>query len=164
MQADGDLLLFLHADSRLHPRALMKLREVLNDPCIVGGTFTLIFDTDNFWLRFYAWCSTIDWLCFRYGDQGVFVRRSIFEQMGSYAEIPLMEDIDLMQRMPTYGRRVLIRNHPVTTSARRFFEYGVIRQEVLNVLLVALWFSGVKPHRLAKWYAARRATTLRNSA
>ena len=73
-----------------------------------------------------------------------------------------MEDIDLMRRMPTYGRRVLVRNHPVTTSARRFFEHGVIRQEALNVMLVALWFSGVKPHTLAKWYTARRVNTLRN--
>src|SRR5512136_106615 len=87
-QAQGEVLLFLHADSRLHPQALVKLHEVLDDPRMAGGSFTLVFDADNFWLRFYAFCSTIDCLCFRYGDQGIFVRRAVFEQMQGYAEIP----------------------------------------------------------------------------
>ncbi len=158
--ASGDVLLFLHGDSRLAPGALAQLRKTLDNPPgtgrIVGGSFTLVFNVDNFWLRFYAFCSTIDWLCFRYGDQGIFVRRTIFEQMRGYAEIPLMEDIDLMRRLLHYGRRVLIRHYPVTTSARRFVEHGIVRQEALNVALVAAWFLGVKPHTLAKWYAARR--------
>ena len=103
--ATGDVLLFLHSDSVLAPDALAQLQKTMDNPRIAGGSFTLIFDVDNFWLRFYAFCSTIDWLCFRYGDQGIFVRRSIFEAMGGYAEIPLMEDIDLMRRLPRYGQR-----------------------------------------------------------
>ena len=158
-RAAGDVLLFLHGDSRVAPGALAKMRQTLDNPCIVGGSFTLVFDVDNFWLRFYAFCSTIDCLCFRYGDQGIFVRRAIFEQMQGYAEIPLMEDIDLMRRLPRYGRRVLIRDYPVTTSARRFVEHGIVRQEALNVALVAAWFLGVKPQTLAKWYAARKGKT-----
>jgi rSAM/selenodomain-associated transferase 2 len=157
--AAGQVLLFLHADSRLAPGALAKVRQTLDNPLIAGGSFTLVFDVDNFWLRFYALCATIDCLCFRYGDQGIFVRRAIFEQMGGYAEIPLMEDIDLMRRLPRYGRRVLLRHYPVTTSARRFVEHGIVRQEVLNVALVAAWFLGVKPRVLAKWYAAHKVRT-----
>jgi rSAM/selenodomain-associated transferase 2 len=155
--ASGDVLLFLHSDSTLASGALAQLQKTLDNPRIAGGSFTLIFDVDNFWLRFYAFCSTIDWLCFRYGDQGIFVRRSTFEAMGGYAEIPLMEDLDLMRRLPRYGQRCLIRHYPVTTSARRFLEHGVVRQEALNVVLVGLWFLGVQPHTLAKWYAARNA-------
>ena len=154
--ATGDVLLFLHADSRTAPGALAKMRQTLDNPAIVGGSFTLVFDVDNVWLRFYTFCSTIDCLCFRYGDQGIFVRRTIFEQMGGYADIPLMEDIDLMRRLPRYGRRVLIRDYPVTTSARRFVEHGILRQEALNIALVAGWFLGVKPQILAKWYAAHK--------
>jgi rSAM/selenodomain-associated transferase 2 len=154
--AAGDVLLFLHGDSRLAPGAVAKMRQTLDNPRIAGGSFTLVFDVDNFWLRFYAFCSTIDCLCFRYGDQGIFVRRIIFEQMHGYAEIPLMEDIDLMRRLPRYGRRVLIRDYPVTTSARRFVEHGIVRQEALNVALVAAWFLGVTPQTLAQWYAARK--------
>jgi rSAM/selenodomain-associated transferase 2 len=154
--ATGDVLLFLHADSQAAPGALAQLRQTMDNPRVAGGSFTLVFDVDNVWLRFYSFCSTIDCLCFRYGDQGIFVRRSIFEQMRGYAEIPLMEDIDLMRRLPRYGRRVLLRHYPVTTSARRFVERGIVRQEALNVALVAAWFLGVKPQRLAKWYAAHK--------
>jgi rSAM/selenodomain-associated transferase 2 len=157
--AMGDVLLFLHGDSRVAPGALAQLRQTMDNPRVAGGSFTLVFDVDNFWLRFYAFGSTIDCVCFRYGDQGIFVRRSIFEQMQGYAEIPLMEDIDLMRRLPRHGRRVLIRNYPVTTSARRFVEHGIVRQEALNVALVAAWFLGVKPHTLSKWYAAHKDRT-----
>ncbi len=157
--AAGDVLLFLHGDSRIAPGALAQMRQTLDNPRVAGGSFTLIFDVDNIWLRFYAFCSTIDWLCFRYGDQGIFVRRAIFEQLRGYAEIPLMEDIDLMRRLPRYGRRVLIRHYPVTTSARRFVEHGIVRQEALNVALVTAWFLGAAPHTLARWYAARRVKT-----
>ena len=158
-RAAGDILLFLHGDSRLAVGALAKMQQTLDNPRVAGGSFTLVFNVDNFWLRLYAFCSTIDCLCFRYGDQGIFVRRSVFEQMRGYAEIPLMEDIDLMRRLPRYGRRVLIRNYPVTTSARRFVEHGIVRQEVLNVALVTAWFLGVKPETLAKRYAAHNVRT-----
>jgi rSAM/selenodomain-associated transferase 2 len=154
--ATGDVLLFLHSDSALASGALAQLQKTMDNPRVAGGTFTSIFDVDNFWLRFYAFCSTIDWLCFRYGDQGIFVRHSIFVAMGGYAEIPLMEDIDLLRRLPRYGQRFLIRHYPVTTSARRFLERGVVRQEALNMILVGLWFLGVSPRTLAKWYTAHK--------
>ena len=157
--ATGDVLLFLHGDSRLAPGALAQLQKTLDNPRIAGGTFTLIFDVDHRLLRFNAFCSTIDCICFRYGDQGIFVRRAIFEQLQGYADIPLMEDIDLMRRLPRYGRRVLIRNYPVTTSARRFVEHGIVRQEALNVALVTAWFVGVKPQALSRWYAAHKLKT-----
>jgi rSAM/selenodomain-associated transferase 2 len=159
--ASGDVLLFLHSDSALASGALAQLRKTLDNPRVAGGSFTLIFDVDNFWLGCYAFCSTIDWLCFRYGDQGIFVRHPIFEAMGGYTEIPVMEDIDFMRRLSRYGQRGLIRHYPVTTSARRFLEHGVVRQEALNVILVGLWFLGVKPHTLARWYTARQARKVR---
>ena len=117
--ATGNVLLFLHGDSQLAPGALAQLRQTLDNPRTVGGSFTLTFDVDNAWLRFFAWCSKFDSVLFRYGDQGIFVRRTIFERRHGYVEIPLMGDIDLMRRLPRYGRRVLIRHYPVTTSARR---------------------------------------------
>ncbi len=158
--ATGDVLLFLHGDSRIAPGALAQMRQTLDNPLIAGGSFTLAFDVDNFWLRFYAFCSTIDWLCFRFGDQGIFVRRAIFEQMGGYAEIPLMEDIDLMRRLPRYGRCVLIRHYPVTTSARRFVEHGIVRQEALNVSAGGCVVSGCQA--AAPWLDGTPRTKVQN--
>ncbi len=153
--ATGDVLLFLHADSTLHPDALSQLRQTLQDDRIAGGTFTLAFDADRFWLRFYTFFTQFHWLYLHYGDQGIYARRSIFEAMDGFRDIPLMEDIDFLRRLQGYGKRVVIRNRPMTTSARRFFRHGLVRQELLNIALVIAWISGVEPEKLAEWYAVR---------
>jgi len=149
--ADGEILLFLHADSVLHPQAFNGLRSTLLDPAIGGGTFTLRFDSDGFWLRVYSKFTRFKFRYFHYGDQGIFVRRSVFEQLGGFKEVPLMEDLDFLLRLRKAGRAALI-DLPVTTSARRFRENGPFRQELLNVLLVCLYICGAKPQTLAKWY------------
>jgi rSAM/selenodomain-associated transferase 2 len=149
--ATGELLLFLHADSLLHPDALAALRETSTDPAIVGGTFTLKFDSEGFWLGLYSVCTRFKFRYFHYGDQGIFVRRSAFEKLGGFKEIPLMEDLDFLQRLRKVGRVTLI-DRPVTTSARRFRENGSFRQELLNVLLVCMYICGAKPQTLARWY------------
>jgi hypothetical protein len=64
----------------------------------------------------------------------------------------LMEDIDFLRRLQGFSQRAVIRHHPVTTSARRFVKHGLVRQELLNIVLVIAWRLGVKPERLAKWY------------
>lgn len=74
-RARGDILLFLHADSRLHPAAMAFLDQVMRDPAIVGGTFTLWFDTGHYLLRFFASLTRFEGRIFRYGDQGIIVRR-----------------------------------------------------------------------------------------
>ena len=150
--AIGDLLLFLHADSLLHPDALAALRRTFTDPAIAGGTFTLKFDSDGFWLRLYSCFTRFKFRYFHYGDQGIFVRRSAFEKLGGFKEIPLMEDLDFLERLRKVGRVTLI-DRPVTTSARRFRENGSFRQELLNVSLVCMYICGAKPQTLARWYS-----------
>jgi GT2 family glycosyltransferase len=147
----GELLLFLHGDTRLAPGALPALRQAMRDPRVVGGTFTLRFEPDTPLLRCYAWCTRLRWRAFHYGDQGIFVRRAVFETLGGFAEVPLMEDVDFLARLARAGRTTLV-PHPVTTSARRFHRHGVVRQQLLNVALVGLYSLGVPPARLAHWY------------
>lgn len=149
--ACGEVLLFLHADSLLSGNALAKLRSVLVDPRIIGGTFTLRFDSQQFLLRLIAFFTRFRFRFFHYGDQGIFVRRTIFEEVGGFREIPIMEDIDFLQRLRRVGRMTLIKQ-PVTTSARRFLHTGIIRQQILNIVLVILYFLGVNPEGLSKCY------------
>ena len=150
-QASGEVLLFLHADSRLGPNALAALREEMEDRRKVGGTFTLRFDSDKIILALYGLFTRFRFRYFHYGDQAIFVRRSVFDELGGYAEVPIMEDIDLLLRMRKKGRLALI-NRPVTTSARRFVQHGLVGQQLLNVCLVILYIFGVKPETLAGWY------------
>ncbi len=149
--ATGEILLFLHADSILDAHAFRYLRRSLSDPSIVGGTFTLRFDTDRLLLRAYAAFTHFKPRLFHYGDQGIFVRRSTFERLGGFADIPLMEDVDFLRRLRHAGTVALL-PCPVTTSARRFLTRGLIRQQALNASLVALYALGVSPRVLARWY------------
>jgi rSAM/selenodomain-associated transferase 2 len=151
--ACGDVLLFLHADSKLHPDALTELRRSLENPQVVGGTFTLKFDSDKLLLKLYAFFTRFKPRYFHYGDQGIFVRRSVFDRLEGFKRMPLMEDLDFLSRLRKAGRVALIKL-PVTTSARRFLEHGLMRQQLLNFFLVALYVLGVKPETLSKWYRA----------
>ena len=149
--AAGDVLLFLHADSCLPSHALTNLELVMADPEIVGGTFTLKFDHPHRLLRLIAWFSRFRFRYFHYGDQGIFVRRTIFEQLGGFKEISIMEDLDFLRRLRTRGQVALI-NLPITTSARRFLANGILRHQILNIALVILYLFGTKPQALLRWY------------
>ena len=149
--ATGDVFLFLHADSALPPGAIEAIHRALANTSIVGGTFRLQFDRDSPLLNAYAWCTRFRWRMFHYGDQGIFIRRDAFRSLGGFADIPIMEDVDLLARMPSHGC-VSVLPLRVTTSARRFEHFGIVRQQLLNTLMVGLYSAGVSPTRLASWY------------
>jgi len=99
---------------------------------IVAGSLSLSFDEPNSLLKLYARFSRIDHLLFTYGDQGLFMSRHIYELIGGFREIPIMEDVEIQKSLRKIGRFVKIRQ-PVVTSARRFLSYGIIKQQVLNM-------------------------------
>lgn len=150
-QSTGEVLLFLHADSYLPPGAFLLMEQVLADPRIVGGTFRLKFNRQAFLLRGIAFFTRFKFRYFHYGDQGIFVRRSVFEALDGFAEMPFMEDVDFLRRLRRAGRVALLKQ-PITTSARRFIERGVIRQQLMNVILVTFYLLGARPEKLKKWY------------
>ena len=150
-QATGDVLLFLHADSCLPHRAFPLLERALADPRIAGGTFMLRFDSPGLLLRLIAFLTRFEFRYFHYGDQGIFVRRSVFEKLNGFAEIAFMEDVDFLQRLHRTGRVTLL-NQPITTLARRFLERGVVRQQMMNIILVIFYLLGARPETLKKWY------------
>ncbi len=154
-EANGEALLFLHADSILHPEALKGLRSALNDARVVGGTFTMRFDHPHPLFRIYGALTHLPVRFLHFGDQGIFIRRNVFEQLNGYAEIGLMEDIDLYLRMRKVGRTAIV-PYPITTSARRFLRHGLIWQQIMNIGLVALFLLGANPDQIARWYQAHK--------
>ncbi len=154
-QTAGDVLWFLHADTVVHPAALTELRSALTDPHVVGGGLTLRFDKRTPGLSYVAWTSNVrarrlSWI---FGDQAMFVRRRVFDEVGGFPEIPLMEDLEMSRRLSRTGRLVVL---PATStaSARRFEQHGTLRMTAFMQWLKLLYFAGVEPAELARRYAA----------
>lgn len=149
--ATGDWLLFLHADTALPVTAapLLAAFSKRNDTRI--ATFRLAFDEAGWFLRSCAWCSRIDSVLTRFGDQGIFVRRAFYDKLGGFPAWPLFEDVELLRR----ARRVTkVWSLPavVTTSARRFRRRGPFRQQLQNAQLLARFLLGTPPEKLAATY------------
>lgn len=155
-QARGDALLFLHADTRLPDDALAAIAEALADPAVVGGRFDVSFDSPRPIMSVVAWLmnrrSRLTGIAT--GDQGIFVRRAVFEAVGGYPDIPLMEDIELTRRLKRLGRLAALPLR-VTTAARRWERDGAVRTILLMWALRFLHWVGVDPARLHRWYYGR---------
>lgn len=151
--ASGDVLLFLHADTVLPTHALDDVRRLLQDERVAGGGFSLRFDDPAPSFRVIAFMSNLraGLTGLIFGDQAIFVRRSIFERMGGFQEMALMEDWDFSLRMKKEGQ-VVISGLPVTSSARRFRRHGVWRTVWLMQWIKLLYLFGVSPERLRAIY------------
>lgn len=157
-RADGDALLFLHADTRLPPAACVRVRRAIRRGA-VGGGFRLRFDTEHPGLRFTAGLRFIaECINLRtrltgcpLGDQAQFVERTAFTALGGFREWPILEDLDFLRRLKRRGRTVLL-EEPIVTSPRRYLRRGAVRTIATNWLIFALYFAGVSPRRLARFY------------
>jgi rSAM/selenodomain-associated transferase 2 len=156
--ATGDVLLFLHADTIVPADAHAAIVNILADARVAGGCFRLRFDDDHPVLRMSSALSGLGFRLFHYGDAGYFVRRSVFDEMRGFRAMPLLEDLDFWLRL-TRRHRVVIAKPSVLTSARRFRDVGVVRQQTLGVVIAILFALGVGAPRLARLY--RRHTRFR---
>lgn len=125
--AKDDILLFLHSDTLLPANGLEMIETVMVRADVVAGSFSLRFDHQHPVLRLLEWFSRVNHILFTYCDRGLFVARHIFDRMGGFQEIPMMEDVEIQKRLRQTARFVKIRR-PVITSARRFLLKGLIRQ------------------------------------
>ena len=152
-QAGGDVLLFLHADTLLPPDAMEAVRKALQQPGAIAGAFRLVIAPATPALRLVAWGTNLRsrFGGLPYGDQALFVRRRVFEELGGYDEVPFMEDIRLVQALRRRGRLVLL-PQAVATSGRRWQRDGVLYTTLRNIVLMTLYFCGVQPATLKRWY------------
>jgi len=155
--ARGDVLLFLHADTRLPAGYAQAVAGALADPAVVGGRFDVRLDAAGLAYRALGRLISLRSRLTRVatGDQAIFVRRVVFERLGGYPLVPLMEDVALSRAMKRAGR-VACLSETVTTSARRWQRHGVARTVLLMWALRAAYYAGVPPARLARVYPDAR--------
>lgn len=156
--AAGDVFLFLHADTWLPPAAREQMKHVLTkhalqNPATTFGAFYQQIEAKG---GLYRWLERGNAYRVRkwglaYGDQGMFVRREIFEQVGGFSNLPVMEDLWFSRKMRTDHRPVLLPG-PLHVSARRWQQQGVIRQTARNWSLIIAERCGVAPEKLVRLY------------
>jgi uncharacterized protein len=155
-KARGSLLCFHHADSELRQEHLEALEQAARNVSIPGGAFYRRFDDrrasmvlwEGLVRRINSFAGPL------FGDQSIFVRASVFEGLGGFADIPLMEDIEFSRRLRRLGNTVLL-DPPIRSSPRRFRRLGNWRTTLLNLTFVGLFYLGIDPGTLHRWYYRR---------
>ena len=152
MAASGDVLWFVHADTLPPSHAAREIGRALTDPAVVGGSFRLVFDGDGRSARqltaIYPWLRLLG---LSYGDAAIFVRRNAYEAAGGFRPYPLFEDLDLIRRLKRQGRFVGL-DCCLTTSSRRFENRNFAAVWANWIALQILYWMGISPHLLARWY------------
>jgi len=155
--ANGEILLFLHADTLLPPTAAEDITRAMADTRIAGGRFDarLVPDRGLLWVvgRMMSWRSRLTGIAT--GDQAIFVRRKVFEELGGFPDLPIMEDIAFSRRLKQSGPLAALRSC-VLTSGRRWERHGAIRTILLMWWLRLLFYLGVNPGRIKRLYGDAR--------
>ncbi|MBD2390102.1 TIGR04283 family arsenosugar biosynthesis glycosyltransferase [Aphanizomenon flos-aquae NRERC-008] len=155
MAASGEILLFLHADTRLPTNFDQMIRTTLAKPGIVAGAFTLQINSPHWGLRLVEF--GVKWRCnlwqMPYGDQGIFLTKDVFQQVGNFPQIPIMEDFELMRKLKTLGKIYLLPT-PVITSPRRWLKKGILQTTLGNQIIIIAYLLGISPNQIRNWYSS----------
>ncbi len=156
--AMGDVLLFLHIDTLLPEEGLAPIEEAFKRLGCVWGRYDVrlsgkraVFRVIEFMINLRSRVSGV-----ATGDQAIFIRRSLFKQLGGFPDIPLMEDVAISKLLRSKAAPVCLRSK-VTTSSRRWEKHGVLRTIFLMWKIRALYFFGVAPSKLHGMYATKDA-------
>ncbi len=151
-EARGEILLFLHADSRPPENALAAIHESLENGA-VGGSFRLAYEDADAGLNWIAWWANLRsrFLRLPFGDQGLFCRRDAYERAGGFRDMPICDDLDFVRRLKRVGA-LAIRPEKTVTSARRYRERGALFQVLRNWRVLVGYFAGVPAETLRRWY------------
>jgi len=155
--AGGRMLLFLHADTHLPDDYIGHIFEAMMDPMTATGAFRFKTDLETPLIKVIEFMTNLRSIYFKmpYGDQGLFIRKALFESMGGFPDLPIMEDFELMRRIKKKGR-VITLPVSVITSGRRWLNLGVVKTTIINQIVIAAYFMGVSPGRIALWYQNKR--------
>jgi len=151
--ATGDILLFLHADSILPDDAFIAIERACAAPGVVGGAFRICFNCSQLAYRLVAFVTNLRsrWRGIFTGDQAYFVRARSFRAIGGFADMALMEDLEIITRLRKIGKMILLPLY-VTTSARRHEKNGLARTVLFMWYLRTLYRFGVSPEQLRRKY------------
>ena len=158
-RAEGDILLFLHADTRLPAGFEEHVRAAMSRPDVSAGAFTFSTDERSLAMRAIAWVTNqrARRLGMPYGDQALFMRKHRFREIGGYPDIPIMEDFVLMRRLRRQGRIVILPECAIT-SARRWNTVGKWRTTLYNQFVIVLFLIGIPHDRIERFYDRKRGT------
>ncbi len=151
--AQGDILLFLHADTKLPNNYDQLIENTLTQPNVIAGAFELAIDSQQKSLRLIEALVKMRSHLFAlpYGDQALFMKRSTFDNVGGFPDLAIMEDFALVKQLKRHGK-IAIAPAAVTTSSRRWDKLGVWRTTLINQLIIVGYYLGVSPNKLRKFY------------
>ena len=160
--AKGAILLFLHADTSLPRGFANQVREALGRGKVSAGAFRFQLDERERRLRLVEWMVALRCRLFSlpYGDQAIFVSREMFDRAGRFANLPVMEDFDLLLRLKRLGR-ISLANGVAVTSARRWRKEGVWKLTLKHQACILGYYLRIPPERLARWRNARESADLK---
>jgi rSAM/selenodomain-associated transferase 2 len=152
--AAGNILIFLHADTRLPTDAMAFIDTAMRDESYMAGAFDLAIDSERPIFRLIEKAASLRSRLTRipYGDQAVFMRKTVFKKLGGFRNIPIMEDVEIMRRIKKQGGKIRIIDRKVLTSSRRWKRDGIVYTTLRNWLLITLYLLGVKPDKLVRFY------------
>jgi rSAM/selenodomain-associated transferase 2 len=152
--SSGDILWFLHADSNIPGHADSLITRSLADSKSDWGRFDITLDENHPLLRCVAWFMNqrTQLTGIATGDQGIFIRRALFDRIGGFPDVPLMEDIRISRSLKKHGRPCRVKAR-LGTSPRRWKTHGIARTILKMWSLRLAHFAGVSPERLARHYS-----------
>jgi rSAM/selenodomain-associated transferase 2 len=151
--ATGDVLLFLHADSALGPQVGAQLANAFSHSRVLSSALQQRIEARGLAYRLLERgnAERVRWLGLPYGDQAICVRRSVFEELAGFPDVPLLEDLLMMRQLRRRSWPVLLPG-PVFVSPRRWQRHGLVRQTLRNWGILARYACGISPDRLAELY------------